>query len=335
VLVRDLRNGATQTMPVSSQPMRIAFDTAADELLVASSDALRIVAPAAVNSVRTIHLPEAPIDAVISADGSRVATSHSDGTTAVWDVSSGSRFANYPRNPVTAGGQPNPVVLHVALSANGKVLATGDSNGVVMLRDTITDKVIGSQTLIVSPLPDAPTYPVAELAFVDADKALLAVNYPQPQAGDYQPPGVALFVDTATGHVTDQLGAPSKPGAPYNPGLGVSDDGQYVLTGVEGFAPSGQAQGPDAVYSVSGGDKLADLSDIVGRVPVYGYVEPNLTVSRPWSPDHTRLVTGATGVFACDACGSLKQLQAIAAQRIAWRTAIGPSDPPPAGHPLD
>jgi WD40 repeat protein len=315
--------------------MRVAFDAAGDQLLVASSDALRIVAPTALNSVRTIHMPEAPIDAVISADGSRVATSHSDGTTAVWDVSSGTRFANYPRNQVKSGGLPNPVVLHVALAANGKLLATGDSNGVVVLRDTITDQVIGSQTLIVSPLPDAPTFPVAQLAFANSDHALLAVNYPQPEAGDYQPPGVAMLISTASGQITGRLGAPSKPGPPYNPGVGVSDDGQYVLTGVEGFAPSGQTQGPDAVYSVAGGAKLADLSNTVGRAPVSGYVEPNLAVSRAWSPDHTRVVTGATGVFACDACGSLKQLQAIAAQRIAWQTAIGSADTPPAGRPLD
>ncbi len=131
------------------------------------------------------------------------------------------------------------------------------------------------------------------------------------------------------------MSAPSQFGVPYNPGIGVSDDGQYVLTGVEGFAPPGQAQGANAVYSLSGGAKLADLSNTIGHAPAYGYVEPNLAVSQAWSPDHTRLVTGAAGVFACDACGSLKQMQAIAAQRIAWRTAISPTGTPPPGRPLD
>ena len=192
--------------------------------------------------------------------------------------------------------------------------------------------MIAARVLESNPRPDAPTYPVGEVRFVNSDKDLLALNFPQPGAGDYEPPGVGVLIDVASGQVRSHLSSPARPDPPYEPGVDVSPDGQFVLTGIEGFAPAGQPQGEDAVYDTTTGDKLADLSEAAPAVSQSGVT--NLAVENAWSPSGTRLVTASTGIYPCDACGSLADLQAAAQLRIAWETPIAPHSAPPPGNPL-
>ena len=55
--------------------------------------------------------------------------------------------------------------------------------------------------------------------------------------------------------------------------------------------------------------------------------------AQPWSPDGARLLAG-NSIYPCDACGSLAELQAAAASRIAWARPLSTaSDHPPTSNP--
>jgi hypothetical protein len=52
-----------------------------------------------------------------------------------------------------------------------------------------------------------------------------------------------------------------------------------------------------------------------------------------WAADGIHLLTGAPSIYACDACGSLTQMQSIAQLRLAWAVPLTPGrDYPPSGN---
>ena len=331
VVQRNLVSGRQTTLAVGQPPTRVLMSADGTRVLVVDNSELRIWTPAN-GQARTIALPAVPLAAAMDVAGDRAVIGYTNGTTSVWNLMTVTRIAQFAKNSPPGNGQLDSEPLQVAISSDGAMIATGDTNGQVRLRSVADGRVIAARVLESNPRPDAPTYPVGELRFVNSDRELLALNFPQPGAGDYEPPGVGVVIDVATGAVQSHLSSPARPDPPYEPGVDVSPDGQFVLTGIEGFAPAGQAQGEDAVYDTTTGDKVADLSEAAPAVSQSGVT--NLAVENAWSPSGTRLVTASTGIYPCDACGSLADLQAEAKLRIAWETPIAPHTAPPPGNPL-
>jgi WD40 repeat protein len=331
IVQRNLVSGRQTMLTASQPPTRVLMSADGTRVLVVADHELRIWTPAD-GQARTISVNAVPLAAAMDPAGDRAVIGYTNGTSSVWNLSTASRIAQFATNKPPANGQLDSEPLQVAISPDGALIATGDTNGQVRLRSVADARLIAHFVLESNPRPIAPTYPVGELRFVDAGRELLAMNYPQPLAADYQPPGVGVFIDVASGDVRSHLSSPAQSEAPYEPGMDVSPDGQFVLSGIEGFAPAGQPRGEDAVYDTTTGDKLADLSEAAPAVSQTGVT--NLAVENAWSPSGTRLVTASTGIYPCDACGSLADLQAAAQLRIAWETPIGPHSTSPPGNPL-
>ena len=173
-------------------------------------------------------------------------------------------------------------------------------------------------------------YPVTELSFAGNGSLVVAVNYPQIAVGDSEPPGSGLILDASTGRVVTMLDSPAQNNPPVSPGVALSPGGDFVLGGVEGFAPAGEKSGSDAVYGLTGGEEFTDLQNTVTTAPAFGGIAPNLVPVSPWAPDGIHLLTGNAGIYTCDSCGSLAQMQSIAQSRLQWAVPLTPThdDPP-------
>ncbi len=331
VVERNLVSGRQMTLTLTQPPTRVLMSADGTRVVIVADNALRVWTPAD-GQTKTISVSAVPLAAAVDITGDRAVLGNTDGTTSVWNLTNGTRIAQFATDPVL-NDQQDPEPLQVAISSDGAMIATGDTNGLVRLRSVADGRLIASHVLKSDPSANATTYPTGELRFVDSGHGLLAVNYPQIQAGDSSPPGIGVLINVSTGTVKSRLSSPAQSIPPFEPGLDVSDDGQFVLTGIEGFAPAGQQQGEDAVYDAATGDKLADLSEAAPPVSQAG-LPGNLAVENAWSPTGTRLVTASTGIYPCDACGSLADMQAQAKLRIAWETPIEPHSTPPTGNPL-
>ena len=84
------------------------------------------------------------------------------------------------------------------------------------------------------------------------------------------------------------------------------------------------------MYGLAGSEEFTDLQNTVTAAPIFGGIFPNLVPVSPWAPDGIHLLTGAAGIYACDSCGSLPQMQSIAQSRLNWAVPLTPAhdDPP-------
>jgi hypothetical protein len=116
--------------------------------------------------------------------------------------------------------------------------------------------------------------------------------------------------------------------APIDPAAGLSPDGAFLFAGALGLGPSSPA-GVQAAYQLSSSQAMVDLQS----VNVLSTIAYSLSPTQPWSPNASELLAG-TAVYACDACGSLRELQAAAASRIAWSVPLSSaSDHAPSSDP--
>ena len=139
------------------------------------------------------------------------------------------------------------------------------------------------------------------------------------------------MLDFATGRVIASYSSPppaGDPGAPIDPGAGLSPDGSFVYAGSLGLAPTPPG-GSLTVYQVTGGQAMTGLPAFLASGAA-GYSE---FPADPWSPDGTLILAG-NSVYRCDACQAMQGLQATAESRIAWATPLSVgSDRPPATDP--
>ncbi len=279
--------------------------------------------------------PSGPIDAEVSADGTRLAVADVGGTVGVWDTASGATVATL--HPSTARrpssvGHIRPVPTRVAISADGTRVSAGTTFQTVITWDVATGRPV-STTTVASPADQVTggfggggPWTIAELRLSAGGSKLLAVDFPQIAAGDSEPPATAAVLSAARGAPETVYTSPGLPGAAINPGAALSPDGGFILSGPVGLAPRPPG-GIEAVYQLAGGQLVGDLQ----RIPTS--IGDTAAPVEPWSPSGVEVLAG-NAVYACDACGTLAQLQARAAVRLRWTTPLSTARPsPPAGDP--
>ena len=99
-------------------------------------------------------------------------------------------------------------------------------------------------------------------------------------------------------------------------GVALSPNGGFLFGGVVGFSPTPPG-GIQAVYQVGSHGTLALVLDNAGLAPL-GSTYDDPVPADPWAPDGIHLLAGARGIYACDACGSVPQLQGAAERRAGW-----------------
>jgi hypothetical protein len=99
-----------------------------------------------------------------------------------------------------------------------------------------------------------------------------------------------------------------------------------------GLAPTPPA-GKQAVFQVGGQGTLGLNLENAGLASL-ATAEDVPVPEDPWSPDGIDLLAGARGIYTCDACGSVSQLQDAAARRTAWQQPLSvANDMPPRTNP--
>ena len=162
---------------------------------------------------------------------------------------------------------------------------------------------------------------------------MVAVDYPQIGAGDFEPPGTATVFDAHTGGLIAGFTSPGQSGAaPVSPGAALSPDGGFLFGGLLGLAPAPPG-GNQAIYQVGAQGMLALNLENAGLAPLASQADDPAPAD-PWSPDGIHLLAGARDIYACDACGSLVQLQRAARDRAAWLKPLSTAqDRPPSASP--
>lgn len=136
------------------------------------------------------------------------------------------------------------------------------------------------------------------------------------------------MLNAATGQIIAAYESPAPLIAPVNPGAALSPDGSSLFAGSLGLAPSSPG-GAAAAYQIASGQAMDD-SEAAAESATNPYP---LLPAQPWAPNGTELLAGSA-IYSCDACGSLTELQAAAASRIAWLQPLTQaSDHPPATDP--
>ena len=320
VVIRELRDGATFLVPVPDHVTGLAFASPSGALVIMTDASVLVWRPH--GGISRIPQKTVPGDAELDATANLLATADASGTATVWDVRSGRAVAT-----ITPARHPDPYApatstachaIRVALSPAGAELAIGTACGTVDLWRFDSRHVLVESSRLSNPVtPDE--FLITELRFNPAGTTVLAADYPQRSAGFEAPAGTAVLLSSQPGGQEDLLrsDAGEIEGAAINPGLAVSPDGQFVASGVGGFAPVPAAAGNDAIYSLTDPRTYLNLQNSLSEVPVVAEGE-DLAPVDPWAPDGVHLIDGAPAVYACDACGSLAQLQAAAALRLAW-----------------
>jgi WD40 repeat protein len=341
VSVLDAEGHVVTRIPVSSPVTGLEFARGGDVLLAVSNRSLRIWR----QRTGTVTIPQAspPIDAELSRDGSTVATAGVAGQVGVWSSSSGHplallRPAAIVKPAFAAGADRLPLPLRVALSPDGSIVAAGTTWQTVSIWKVAGHRLIAAR-LVTTPSAsqkrsgDETQWPIDELSFSDDGSRLLAVDYPQIGAGDSLPPGTATLFDSRSGQIVDAFQSPGPLGAAVSPGMALSPNGDYVFGGAVGFSPTPPG-GIQAVYPVKGhGTPALDLEN-AGLAP-FASPQDDPVPADPWSPDGLHLLVGSRGVYACDACGSVPQLQGAAERRTGWSHPLSAADDlVPRGGPL-
>jgi hypothetical protein len=306
------------------------------QMLVMTAASVQLWTPG--GAAHTFSASSPPIDAELSSNGQRLAAALVGGTVSVWNRTTGAVVATVHPTSAGKGDSINPKIgpipLRVALNANGSLVTVATTFQSLQTWNVATGALLAAR--IVQSPGDTNTggfgsggpWPIAELRPSAGGTAMLAVDFPQIGEGDVQPPATAtvysgLSVADApeATFVTENSRVP-----PINPGAALSPDGTFILSGVSGLAPAPPG-GIEAVYQVVGGQLLADLQSVPA--------DPgdNASPSDPWSPSGVSVLVG-DGIYPCDACGTLAQMQATARVRLAWLQPLSVAHPnPPAGDP--
>jgi WD40 repeat protein len=327
-------------IPLSSPVTGLEFARGGDVLLAVANRSLRIWRP----RTRAVTIAQAspPIDAELSWDGSTVAAAQVAGQVGVWSSSSGHPLALLRPAPIVkpafaAGADRLPLPLRVALSPDGSIVAAGTSWQTVSIWNVATHRLIAAKLVTT---PDAgqknsggvTQWPIDELSFSDDGSRLLAVDFPQPGVGDSLPPGTATLFDSHSGQIVDAFQSPGPLGAAVSPGVALSPSGGYIFGGVVGFSPTPPG-GVQAVYPVQSHGTALDLEN-AGLAPLASPQDDPVPAD-PWSPDGLHLLAGSRGIYVCDSCGSLPQLQGAAERRTGWSHPLSIADDlVPRGGPL-
>ena len=324
--------GRTQRLALPGSVTGLAFGGAGDrEIIVMAGTTVSIWQPLTSGHVIRIPQPAEPRDAELSADGSRLATASSRGAT-VWDTRTGRVLGRFSPRQVRSQLPIRTQPERVALNRHGGLLAIGTTTGSVELWQVAPHRRVTSQVMTNAVIDI--NFPVAELSFAASGSAVLAANFPYIGTSDSTPPGSALVLSTA-GRQLAALTSPSQVNPPLNPGAVLSPDGEFILGGIEGFAPGTSVPGDDAVYLLDGSQQMLNLTGTTTAAPPVSTetLTPNLVPVSAWAPDGERLLTGAPAVYDCDACGSPARLQSIAASRLAWAIPLTPArEHPPDGN---
>ena len=301
-------------LPLASTPTGLSFGRS-DELVVMTDAAIYLWHPLSGHPAQVFRQSGAPIDAALSQSGQQLAAADTTGVIRVWATRDGRLIQAF--RPAR-GHTSSPIPLRIALTTNG-VVASGDDDGTVAMWNVATGKKIA----IVRSL----RWPIIELSAAADGSRLLAVDQPvtvtQPN-----PPGDGEVINAATGQVVATYRSRAPFLSPIDPGAALSPNGSFMFAGSLGLAPAPPG-GMEAAYEISSGQNMVNLS-AADESAVNSY---SLFPAQPWSPDGTELLAG-TAIYACDACGSLHEIQAAAASRIAWSQPLSLSaDHPPRTNP--
>jgi WD40 repeat protein len=321
ITVLSLADERVAKLALVDQDTGLDFGPTGDILVITTDRAVYLWRPFSARKPLVVGQPSAPIDAELSQDGARLAVASAGGTVEVWDARNGTRIATFqpPRPP--AGSLPAGPV-RVALNGNGTVLASGDFDGAVYLWDVRAHREIAKRLV-----SSGGNWPVLEVVPASGGSRFLAVDYPQAGSG-VNPSGSAEVLEASTG---EEIAAYSSPGpivTPVNPGAALSPNGSFLFAGTLGLAPSPPG-GAEGVYQVSSGELMDGLAGVMPPGPVSYASSP----AEPWSPSGNEVLIG-NAIYACDACGSLHQMQVEAASRMAWSEPLSASDDdPPSSDP--
>jgi WD40 repeat protein len=301
-------------LSLASTPTGLSFGPS-DELVVMTDAAIYLWRPLSGRPAEVFRQFGAPIDAALSQSGQQLAVADTTGAIRVWATRDGEQIRTF--RPAR-GHASSPIPLRVALTDNG-VVASGDDDGTVAMWNVATGKKI------VTVLPSRS--PIIELNAATDGSRLLAVDWPvtvtQPN-----PPADGEVINPATGQVVATYRSPAPLLSPIDPGAALSPDGSFMFAGSLGLAPAPPG-GVEAVYQNSSGQNMVNLL-AADQSAVNSY---SLFPAQPWSPDGTELLAG-NAIYTCDACGSLNEIQAAAASRIAWSQPLSASsDHPPRTNP--
>lgn len=352
VVNRDDQIVARLRLPL--RPTGLSFAERSDRLVIMTSRSLYLWTPA---SGRTaVALPQAspPLDAEFSANGQRLVTANEGGDVTVWAAGAGTRVATfhpsraYQRRVTEPYGKTAPippVPVRVAINADGSEVAAGTAWWTVSFWNVSQRRLIAARLVPPPGRPDiggwgpGGPFQIADLQFSADGSRLLAADYPWWAATDASPPATVTIFSTAGAMLTSWSSAGGA--RAVDPGAAFGPSGQDLLAGVLAEAPFA-ADGDDAVFELLGGQTLDNLANSVLAVPHLSRsplqaadlasVWPS--PAQPWAPDGIQVLAGAAGIYSCDACGSLAQLQRAAQTRLAWaRTLSAGHDDPPPGSP--
>jgi WD40 repeat protein len=274
-----------------------------------------------------IPQPSRPRDAELSADGNRLAVA-SAGKATVRDAHTGKLIGRFSPRAVHSGFRGPTQPVRVALNSHGDLLALGTTAGSVELWNVTLHRQVTSR--VMTDTVTGISFPVTDLSFAASGSALLAANYPELGTGDSKPQGSALVLSTG-GRQVAALTSPAQVSHSLNPGVALSPDGGFVLGGIEGFAPGTSVPGGEAVYLLEGDQQVLNLQGTtVGAPPTLVTGVSDFVPFTAWAHDGVRVLTGATAVYNCDACGPLARLESAAVARLAWGIPLTPArDHPP------
>jgi WD40 repeat protein len=321
VVITSLEHHRVATLRVTSPVVGLSYGPSRGDLLVATENTVYLWNPGSKTAARRFTPTSSPIDAELSASGDRLAAATVNGSIEVWNTSNPKALASFrpPRIRHAAYGFP-PQPLRVAWNREGTVVAAGSANGTVSLWH-----VDSKEPVQVSNTSD---WPILQLTPTSNGSTLLAVDWAQVGTG---PPAQssAEVLDASTGHVVSKYTSPNGPIAvPMSSGAALSPNGSILFAGSLGLS-STTTGGIVAAYQVSTGLEMANFQD-AEREPTSNF---ETYPSNPWAPDNIEVLAG-NAIFTCDACGSLSQMQAIAASRLAWAHPLSAtSGKPPSSNP--
>jgi WD40 repeat protein len=350
--VRSVEGTHGTQISFAQRPVGLTF--AAGRLVVMTQDSVYVVKPVA--GARPMKLPQssAPMDVQVSADGTRLVTGDLDGTVTVWSTTSSTPLGRFhvdrsfeSQVKQLSGGtatpsMPAPIPLRVAISADGSEVAAGTSWQTVFVWKVAGQHRLGA-TIVSAPSqtgsggPGTETsggfigpWAIAELAFSRDGSSLIAVDFPYYSASDSTASAIAEVLTTSGTEVIAYQSGELAQGA-IAPGVALSPAGDAVVAGVLNVSPSAD-HNSNAVYEVASGQVLLNLA--TARIPATGDYYDWPSIAQPWAANGIDVIAGGAAVYACDACGSLAQLQATAQTRLAWKTPLSPAhDVPPPGDP--
>ena len=328
VVVRSFKDKATERLHLSVAATGIEFAGPDDDLLISTTRAVYLWQPlVSGNHLTKIPQPTAPLDAELSADGNRMVTANADGNASLWDTRSGKMIGRFTPHQVHSGETAKTAVDRVALNANGSEIAIGTQYGSIDLLESRDHRLLKTQLL------GSAYFAITELDFSEDGSLVVAANYPRIGAGSAKPAATAFILSARTGSIVTTFDSPAQGFPPVNPGVALSPNGNDVLGGVEGFAPATALAGSDAVYDIRTGDELSNLQNALSNAPPIAPGTANIIPLSAWASDGIHLLTGAPNLYACDACGSLAQMQEAATLRLAWATPLTPAhDVPPSNN---